>query len=214
MTKPWRSESSNRRFHSSRPHHRAGRVGRRADVERAARRPSPAAARRRPGVRARRAAPRLRRFGRTDSGRRPRVAGASSTVWAKANSASREPLTGSTCVAGVGLRDAVAPRQPAGDRLAQLRRAGGRRIGREAVERADQRLLDEPGVGCFGSPIDRLIGCSVAFGVAAGEQGAQLLERVGLQLVEQGVHARLGWRPANPSCDARRRRWCRCRRAR
>jgi hypothetical protein len=46
-------------------------------------------------------------------------------------------------VGGIGRRDAVAARQPAGDRLAQGVAAGGRGIIRQALEVGGERFLDE-----------------------------------------------------------------------
>ena len=44
------------------------------------------------------------------------------------------------------------------------------------------------GVGCRGSPIERLIGVERRVGGRAGEQLAQALERIGPQSCETGVH--------------------------
>ena len=74
-------------------------------------------------------------------------------VCARANSASREPLTGSICVAGSTLQ-AVAPLQPAGAGFAQFGLARGGRVGWPGrvgcCDRLDMRFLQEIGRGVFG----------------------------------------------------------------
>ncbi len=62
-------------------------------------------------------------------------------------------------------RYAKALASPAGDGLAQLGDAKGGRIDRQLIQIRRQRLGDEGGDGCLGSPIDSGIGLSAAGGV-------------------------------------------------
>ena len=48
------------------------------------------------------------------------------------------------------------------------------------------------GVGCFGSPIERLIGRLAPIRRDAGVQRTQPFERVGLQEPQQRIHAGIG----------------------
>ena len=106
-------------------------------------------------------APRLRRFGRTDSGTAParrRACGSGDTVWANANKASREPFTGSTWVAGSrqGCRSGVPASRRCGRAILRCRRWPDRRPDPARVSISACSM--KSGVGCFGSPMPRLIG--------------------------------------------------------
>jgi hypothetical protein len=114
------------------------------------------------------------------------------TVWVKANSASRVPLTGRMWRVGIepAGRHAEAPFAPLADGLAQGRQAEGARVHRQLVEVVGHGLGDEAGDACFGSPIDRAMARLSAAGCDAAQQGAQFLERVGLKLGQGMVHRR------------------------
>jgi hypothetical protein len=91
-------------------------------------------------------------------------------------------------VDGIGRRNAVAARQPLRDRLAQGVGSGGRGIIRQALEAGGEGCLDEG--RCF---VLRLADGQAYFAQTgrrrqALEQQAQLLEGVGLELVEVRVH--------------------------
>ena len=188
MTKPWRSASSNSARHSSSfitarwdcpasRHRSAARVQvfsggcRSAAVGRLA---PPAT-------------PRLRRFDRTDWADDLAARRGSITVCAKANSASREPLTGSTWVSGssCGSHSGARARRRSPGAAPACR---GERIEREAVERHGERLRTNAGSDASAR---RCEGRSAArrFRRRAGGERAQLLERVGLEPGEERVQS-------------------------
>ena len=113
----------------------------------------------------------------------------STTVCAKAKSASRLPSTGSTCVAGSSAAG-HAGAKPRGDGLAQRRRAGRRGIIGDPAPAAASASRMRFGVGCFGSPIDRLIGGSAGIRRDAGKEPAQPLERIRRKAREAGIQGR------------------------
>jgi len=118
---------------------------------------------------------------------------------------------------GIGLRDAIAAGEPFRDRLAQLGRPGGERIGGEPIQCRGQGILDQCGcwmLGLADLQIDRAQGRRRG---VARDQRAQLLERIGLELGKEWIH-RAGlieaWVRASLSCGARRSPWCKSRRGR
>ena len=81
---------------------------------------------------------------------------------------------------GIRRRDAIATGKPRGDGLAQLGRAGGQRIGGKAVERLGERVLDQARsrmLWLADLQVDRR---EVRRRRVAANEGAQLLERIGL----------------------------------
>ena len=170
--------------------HLAGRVGRRAGVDELHAGPvRPAGLAVAPAWR-RRAGRRPHRSDRTDSDRRPgrprRIEnGLGEGEKRLARAVDRQHLR-----LGIGRGDAVAAREPARDRLAQRRRAGGRRIGRQPVERAREGVAHQRRgrmLRLADREVDRR---ELRVRRHPGEQRAQLLERVGLELLQQRVQPR------------------------
>ncbi len=88
---------------------------------------------------------------------------------------------------GVKRRQVVAAHEPAGDRLAQRRRAGGGGVPGQALQRTCERRLDEFGRGVLRLADRKLDRAQRGIGRHAGEQRAQPLERIGLQAPEQRI---------------------------
>ncbi|MNF75148.1 hypothetical protein D3C84_572040 [compost metagenome] len=102
-----------------------------------------------------------------------------------AGAVDRQHMLGRVEPAGGHAEAALAP---AGNGLAQGRQADGGRVDGELVEVVGQRLGDEVRravLGLADGQGDRLL---VSRRLGAGQQGAQLFERVGLQEVEGSVH--------------------------
>ena len=89
---------------------------------------------------------------------------------------------------GIGRWNAVAPADPVRDGPPQGLRALGGRIGGEPAQVLCQDFLDEGGRLMLGFADGKPDLAEIGRGRDAREQGAQLLEGIGLQQVEAGIH--------------------------
>ena len=137
------------------------------------------------------AGPRLRRSDRTDWASPRRAPGARSTThWAMANSASRVPLTGSTWRAGSTAPSGRPCRRTSQAAIAarSVVRAGRLRIPAEAVQILDQRVAHQRRRRVARLADGQIDQRQAAVVPHVGQQTAQALERVRLQVGETGVH--------------------------
>ena len=204
MTKPWRSDSANSARQLVEVEHAAGRIVGRADVEQLRARPHVVghlvpvdarsrrraigvdAIRQRAGEQRRAFVDLVERIGhrrpsrRRGSRRRPSARRRTAPRGCRAPAAPASPE--SSAAARGGAR--ATRRSP---RAARARRSSWDNSRAPRRPRASASSTS-CGVGCRGSPIDRLIGARAAVGVDAREQRAQPLERIRLQESEAGIH--------------------------
>ena len=110
------------------------------------------------------------------------------TAWAKANSALAAAVHRQDLGVRVERRDAVAALDPGADSLTQRIAALGCGIIGQPVQIFSQRAADKVGRGMLrfaDGKVDRAV---IRVRRHAAEQVAQLLERVGVEQVEVGVH--------------------------
>ena len=145
----------------------------------------------------RRAGPRPRRSDRTDSGRRRLAPGrvGSITVCASANSASRVPLTGSTCVAGIEARarSDASPRRRSPRAAPARRRSWDSSPARRGLPAS--AALTSSGVACFGSPMDRPIGLYAGFGTMSAVSARKRSNGYGCRRASSGFMHELSVSP-------------------